>query len=122
MSADPISPDRDSAPFWRSTGGKLLIQKCQKCAESFHYPRTVCPFCMASDVAWQECSGKGTVYSYTVVRRGEPYVLAMVTLAEGPRLLTNLIDCDADALAVGQDVIVKFQDVDGVPTPMFAPA
>ena len=121
MGTASITAERQAPPFWHSTAGKLLIQTCGKCREAFHYPRSVCPFCLSDEVGWTECSGDGVIYSYSVFRRGAPYVLAIVTLAEGPRLLTNVVDCDVDALTIGQAVSVRFEDVDGVATPMFAP-
>ncbi len=121
MASGEIIAERESAPFWRSTRGKLLIQQCTKCGEAFHYPRSVCPFCMSDQPEWKECSGDGTIYSFSIMRRGEPYVLAIVTLDEGPRLMTNIVDCDFDAIEIGQQVSVTFKDVDGVAVPMFAP-
>ena len=117
-----ITPERDSAPFWRSASGKLLIQNCTSCGENFHYPRTICPFCAGSALAWVECSGRGRIYTYSVTRRGEPYAIAFVTLDEGPRLMTNIVDCDFDRLAIDDPVEVVFHDIDGTATPMFRPA
>lgn len=120
---DPIvAPDRDVAPFWRSTNGKLLIQTCEDCGDAFYYPRVICPFCFSSKVRWIECSGSGRIYSYSVLRRGEPYAIAYVTLEEGPRMMSNIVDCPFDKIAIDQPVTVVFRDVAGVPTPMFRPA
>lgn len=115
-------PERSEAPQWRSTAGKLLIQRCDRCAEAFYYPRVVCPFCLSASVSWLECSGRGTVYSYSVVRRGEPYAIALVTLEEGPNVMTTIVDCSIDDIRIGQAVSVVFCDVDGVLAPMFQPA
>ncbi len=121
MAPDDVRPERDSAPQWRSTAGKLLVQRCEECREPFYYPRVVCPFCFSTRVRWLECSGSGRIYSYSVVRRGEPYAIAFVELDEGPRLMTNIVDCDFDAIRVGDPVAVVFRDLDGVLTPMFSP-
>lgn len=121
MSQTQVTPERDQAPRWRSTNGKLLIQKCEQCGDVFHYPRFVCPFCLSDKLEWVECSGRAKIYSHSVMRRGEPYAIAMVTLEEGPRLMTNIVDCDLDAIAIDQDVTVVFKDVDGIATPMFTP-
>jgi len=94
---------------------------CEECSEPFYYPRVVCPFCFSARVHWLECSGSGRIYSYSVVRRGEPYAIAFVELDEGPRLMTNIVDCDFDAIRIGDPVAVVFRDLDGVPTPMFSP-
>ncbi len=117
-----IAPERDTAPQWRSIAGKLLIQKCGGCGSAFYYPRVVCPFCLSSDVGWFECKGEGEIYSVSVMRRGEPYALAYVTLDEGPRMMTNIVDCDLDSIGIGQRVAVVFKDIEGIPTPMFRPA
>jgi uncharacterized OB-fold protein len=121
MVPEDVRPERAIAPQWRSTAGKLLVQKCEECSEPFYYPRVVCPFCFSARVRWLECSGNGRIYSYSVVRRGEPYAIAFVELDEGPRLMTNIVDCDFDAIRIGDPVAVVFRDLDGVPTPMFSP-
>ncbi|MEM7016706.1 MAG: OB-fold domain-containing protein, partial [Pseudomonadota bacterium] len=84
-------------------------------------PRTMCPFCHSTDTVWRESTGKGVIYSWTVMRRvPEPYAVAYVTLDEGVTLLTNLIDCDFDSLSVGQAVQVKFVDTgEGRAVPFF---
>jgi uncharacterized protein len=121
MASNDVTPERDTAPLWRSTNGKLLIQQCRECTEAFHYPRSVCPFCLSDKLDWVECSGQAKIYSFSTMRRGEPYAIAVVTLMEGPMLMTNIVDCPVDEIAVGQEVSVLFRDVDGIATPMFAP-
>jgi uncharacterized OB-fold protein len=121
MVPEDVRPERAIAPQWRSTAGKLLVQKCEECSEPFYYPRVVCPFCFSARVRWLECSGNGRIYSYSVLRRREPYAIAFVELDEGPRLMTNIVDCDFDAIRIGDPVAVVFRDLDGVPTPMFSP-
>ena len=88
------------------------------------YPRAICPFCASDKVQWREGSGKGTIYTFSVMRRvKEPYIIAHVTLAEGPTMLTNIVACDADDVQIGQAVTVVFQNTDnGAPVPMFKPA
>ena len=73
---------------------------------------------------WRETSGKGTIYTFSVMRRvKEPYIIAQVKLAEGPTMLTNIVACDADDVQIGQAVTVVFQDTEnGAPMPMFTPA
>jgi len=74
-------------------------------------------------VEWRAGSGKGTIYTFSPMRRvEEPYVIAHVTLAEGPTMLTNIVDCDTDKLAIGQSVTIVFQETEnGPPVPMFRP-
>ena len=93
-------------------------------AQLHHYPRTICPFCFSDKTEWIEASGKGTIYSYSVMRRAPvPYAMAYVTLAEGPRMVTNIVDCDFDKLKCEQAVKVVFKPTDGgPPLPMFTPA
>ena len=104
--------------------GKLRVRKCTACGQAHHYPRTICPFCFSDKTEWVEASGKGTIYSYSVMRRAPvPYAIGYVTLAEGPRMLTNIVDCDLDKLKCDQPVTVVFKPTDGgPPLPMFTPA
>jgi uncharacterized protein len=100
------------------------VRHCTGCGEKHHYPRNICPFCFSDRTEWTEASGKGTLYSFSVMRRAaEPYVMAYVTLAEGPTMMTNIVDCDFDQLKVGQAVKVVFVPSEGgAPVPMFTPA
>jgi uncharacterized protein len=116
--------------FWDATAqGKLLLPRCKACGLVIWYPREFCPECNSFDVDWFEASGRGTIYSYTVNRRGQgdyrdlSYVLAYVELEEGPRVLTNIVDCDHDQIKVGQSVEVVFHATQGGPSlPRFRPA
>ena len=99
-------------------------RECTACGERHHYPRAICPFCGSDKTEWTEASGRGTVYSYSVFRRAPiPYAIAYVTLAEGPTMMTNIVDCDLDTIRIGQAVQVVFKaSEDGPPVPMFTPA
>lgn len=119
--ANVVRPEREAAPQWRSTGGKLAVQKCVPCDKAFYYPRAVCPSCLGSDIKWIECSGRGTIYSHSTMRRGEPYTIAYVTLEEGPQMMTNIVDCAPEDISIGQAVSVTFKEIDGIATPMFRP-
>ena len=115
----------ETKPYWDAAAkGQLLIKKCNTCGESHFYPRSLCPFCFSGDTAWVAASGKGTIYSYSVMRRVPvPYVVAYVTLAEGPTMISNIVDCDLNAVKIGQAVKVTFKPSDGgPPVPMFTPA
>jgi len=89
-----------------------------------HYPRDICPHCFSLDLGWKEASGRGKVYTYSVMRRApEPYVIAYVTLEEGIKMMTNIVDCDLDKVRIDQPVKVVFKPSEnGQPVPMFAPA
>ena len=117
--------DAETQPFWDAAGdGKLLYKKCTACGEPHFYPRPHCPFCFSDKVEWQEASGRGTIYTYSVMRRAPvPYAIAYVELAEGPRMMTNIVDCDLDKIAIGQPVRLVFKPSEGgPPVPMFTPA
>jgi hypothetical protein len=115
----------ETKPFWDAAGeGRLLVKQCDDCGEHHHYPRAACPFCGSERTQWRQASGQGTIYSFSVMRRAEvPYVIAYVTLAEGPTMMSNIVDADADAIRIGQAVTVKFSASDGgPPLPVFVPA
>ena len=84
-----------------------------------HYPRPFCPSCWSEDVEWQEVSGRGTIYTYSIVFRNDlapfdewgTYVPAIVELDEGPRLMTNIVDTPTDSLRVGMPVEVRYRDL-----------
>jgi len=118
-------PNPETAAFWDAArAGKLLVKHCRACGEAHWYPRAACPFCFSTETEWREAAGTGTIYSFSVMRRAaEPYAIAYVTLAEGPTMLTNIVDVDFDRLRIGQEVRVVFRPTDGgPPVPMFTPA
>ncbi|HML11642.1 MAG TPA: Zn-ribbon domain-containing OB-fold protein [Stellaceae bacterium] len=119
-------PNLETQPFWDAAAeGKLLIKKCNACGEVHFYPRAHCPFCFSADTSWQQASGDGVIYTYSVMRRGAPvpYAIAYVTLAEGPTMMTNIVDCDLDGIRIGQKVKLVFKPSEGgAPVPCFAPA
>lgn len=120
--APPTNPENE--PYWDAAReGKLLVKKCNDCGELHFYPRALCPFCFSDRTEWVQSAGRGKIYTYSVMRRAPvPYAIAYVTLAEGPTMMTNLVDCDFDALKIGQDVEVVFQDAEeGAKVPMFRP-
>ena len=121
--APPVSAE--TKPFWDAAAeGRLLVKRCTACGQAHHYPRSICPFCGSERTEWITASGRGRVYSYSVMRRVPvPYAIAYVTLEEGPTMMTNLVDTSLDAIRIGQDVKVVFKPSDGgPPVPMFAPA
>ena len=114
----------ESKPFWDATAeGRLLVKRCRACREFHWYPRSKCPFCHSLDTEWVDSPGTGTIYSYSVMRRVDPpYAFAYVTLDEGVTLITNIVDCDLNALAIGQRVKVVFRDTgEGCAIPYFTP-
>ena len=120
--APPVTVE--SEPFWNAARERrFVVPTCSACGKAHWYPRAVCPFCGAEKIEWRAASGAGTIYSFSVMRRAkEPYAIAYVTLAEGPTMLTNIVDCDFDKLACEQAVKVVFKPTDGgPPLPMFTP-
>jgi uncharacterized protein len=122
--AAPIS-SAETQEFWAAAHeNRFIIRRCTACGKAHWYPRVICPFCASEETEWVEASGQGTIYSYSVMRRvPAPYAIAYVTLAEGPTMLTNIVECDLDALKIGQKVTIVFRPTeDGPPVPMFKPA
>ncbi|MBT6499108.1 MAG: Zn-ribbon domain-containing OB-fold protein [Deltaproteobacteria bacterium] len=119
-------------PFWDGTREeKLLIQLCSDCEKHIFYPRMACPHCFSDNIKWVEASGKATIYAFTVVESNAPspfledmpYVVATVILEEGVRMLTNIVECDLDALHCEQAVEVTYKKKnDEFTLPMFKPA
>jgi uncharacterized OB-fold protein len=111
-------PSKVSAPFWAAARRhELVLQRCENCRAFIYYPRPRCPNCLGDRLDWQRVSGRGVVYSYTVVRRAmsrafgdAPYVLAIVELEEGPRLTTNIV-AEPNAVRIGMKVRARFDDV-----------
>lgn len=111
--------DPDSAPYWEAAAREqLLIQRCRACGRHQFYPRQHCRFCWATDIEWHEASGRGSVYSFSVVNREvepgfePPYVIALVDLEEGVRMPTNIVGGAAMEVQVGSEVEVVFIAVD----------
>jgi uncharacterized protein len=124
--------DPESQTYWTAAReGRLLIKRCADCGKAHHYPRELCPHCHSDRVTWEQASGKGTVYTYTVARRpagpafkgDTPYVVALVELAEGPRMMTNLITVAPERVRIGMPVQLRFETItDEVSLPKFMPA
>ena len=110
----PFNPE--AAPFWAAAAdGRLELPVCDACGHPIWYPRSWCPVCGSDSVTWTEMSGRGTVYAHTVIRKGmgpwagaAPYVGAYVELEEGPRILTNVVTDDPDAVHIGLRVTAIF--------------
>src|SRR5438552_1262512 len=112
-------------PFFDAAAqGTLMLKKCGACGQTHHYPRAICPFCMSEGTEWITASGRGTIYSYSVMRRVPvPYAIGYVTLEEGVTMMTNIVDCNLDAIRIGQRARVVFKPTDGgPPVPMVTPA
>jgi uncharacterized protein len=114
----------ETKAFWNAAReGRFVVPSCDACGKAHWYPRAICPFCSSEKVQWRDASGRGTIYTFSVMRRAkEPYAIAYVALAEGPTMMTNIVDCDFDTLSIGQPVSLVFKDTEGgPPVPMFRP-
>ncbi len=126
----------EAKPFWdAATQQRLTIQRCHDCKSWIWTPRPACNECGSEKVEWTPVSGKGEVYSFTVIRQvvgraaskafesDIPYVIAWVDLDEGPRLITNIIGCPVEDVKLGMKVTVQFEQAsDKIWLPKFRPA
>jgi uncharacterized OB-fold protein len=112
-------PEPESAEYWRALRqGRLLVQRCRDCGRHQLYPRDRCTACRGQ-VEWVQASGRGTVHSFTVIRQQHqrpfrdwvPYVVALVDLEEGPRLMTNIVGVDPEDVSIGMAVRARFEAV-----------
>src|SRR5678815_2549718 len=118
------SVSAETQAYWDAAAkGKLLVRKCTSCGELHHYPRMICPFCFSDKTEWIEGSGKGKVYSHsTMASKTDGFTIAYVTLAEGPTMLTHIVDAAPGQVKIGLDVAIAFQLANNdVMIPMFAP-
>ncbi|NMP23315.1 Zn-ribbon domain-containing OB-fold protein [Sulfobacillus harzensis] len=127
----PQFPEPDSQRFYAfCRERKLMYQQCAQCGTVVFYPRSHCTGCLSTDLVWHQSSGQGRIYSYTVLRRHShpffkqklPYVLAFVDLAEGFRMLAEIVDTDIPAVHVGQMVSLRWLEAGDGLLPAFAPS
>ena len=121
----------ENRPFWEGCQqGKLLLQYCTACHQHQFYPRLYCMQCGSTALRWDEASGQGVIYSYTIIRQNKspefvndtPYNVAIVQLQEGPRMLSDIVEIDPGELRVDLPVTVVFERVtDMITLPRFRP-
>ncbi|MPZ86936.1 MAG: nucleic acid-binding protein [Nitriliruptorales bacterium] len=124
-------PTAESQPFWDACARhELVIQRCNSCGRFWFPPSNRCQHCWSENFAWTPASGSGELYTFTVFRRAYapelaeqlPYVVGIVELEEGPRLITNVVDCEPDNVRVGMLIEVVFHDIaEGVSLHAFRP-
>ena len=122
-------PSRLTAPHWDGCKqGKLLAQHCQSCCQYVFPPQPFCPHCITDSLIWQSCSGRGRIYSFTEIHRGQtpafetPYIAAIIALDEGWHMLSNIIASSVDELSIDQHVKVTFVERAESTIPCFTPA
>jgi len=133
VASKPVpEPTPETQPFWDGcAAGELRLQRCVPCGQAYFYPRPVCPSCGSSDVEWFTASGDATLYSYVINHRPAPgfeadvpYAIAVVRLAEGPRMMTNIVGVPQTpgALELDMPLRVRFEQRGPVSLPVFGPA
>ena len=136
MSPEPTAkaaprPTPETATFFEGTGqSELRLQRCSSCSRAYFYPRTSCPNCFSSDVEWFVASGRATLHTYVISHRAAPgfdgdvpYAIAVVQLAEGPRMMTNIVGVPntPEELVLDMDLLVEFAPRGDQMVPVFRP-
>jgi uncharacterized OB-fold protein len=122
----------EEAPYYAAAAdGRLVLQRCPSCERIVFYPRTVCPHCHTGSPEWIDASGRGRVYSFSVLHRAGspgfeadvPYVVALVDLEEGVRMLANVVNVPAEEVEIGMPVTATFERrAEDFVVPQFEPA
>lgn len=125
-------PTPETAPYWEAAKrGALAIQRCRACGDHYFYPRPLCPQCLSRDVEWVEVSGRGVLHTFVINQRPArgfpakgPYVIGIVQLEEGPKMMTNIVGVEPDPknLRCDMPVEVVFEAItDAITLPKFRP-
>ncbi|MBL8531995.1 MAG: Zn-ribbon domain-containing OB-fold protein [Hyphomonadaceae bacterium] len=132
LSLPAPTPTGDSKEYWSAANdGRLILRACRTCGKPMFYPRGHCPACGSGDLEWREASGEGVVHACTIVHRAPdqafraraPYVIALVDLKEGPRMMANITDCPPEEVRIGMPVTVWFEArSETIAIPQFRPA
>ena len=128
----PRPDEPDTREFWAATKEKeFRYQQCRDCDQIVFYPRRHCTGCTSGNLEWKVASGKGAVYTYSVVRQSYhpffrnlvPYAVAWVDLEEGPRVLTNIVGVEdpLNDVAIGQAVQLEWEEYEDLSIPLFRP-
>jgi len=131
LSSRPLPDRRDAgAVYWTSAGREeLLLPNCDACQAIFWPARSVCPSCGSAQVGWTRASGGGTIHTFTIVRQTQdsyfknlvPYVVAMIDLDEGPRIMSNVVGTGSIDVTIGTRVKVQFEVHGEIGIPLFEP-
>jgi uncharacterized OB-fold protein len=122
------NPDALTRPYWAGAKlRRLMLPRCDDCNQWHFYPRSVCPHCGSTKIAWHQASGEGAVYSFTEVHRSPspafesivPYVVAIVALKEGPHLMSAIVGAGASNVQIDAPVTVDFIEDGDTTLPVF---
>jgi uncharacterized OB-fold protein len=128
----PITPE--ARPYWDGLKEKkLMLPRCGDCGHTFFYPRVVCPRCHSRTITWVQASGRGRLHSFGIgyqsfnkaFKMPAPYILAMIELEEGPRMMSNLVNVEPDPKVVKCDMpvqVVFHKLTDDATVPLWEPA
>jgi uncharacterized protein len=123
-------PNADTQAFWDACNDdRLLFQVCEDCGHTQFYPRAICTACESRNLDWRDSAKRGIVHTYTLVQRAPspafradaPYILALIDLNEGYRMMMNIIDCPDNAASIGMKVRIVFENRDGQNVPQAMP-
>jgi len=130
MSERPLPPSTiETEAYWDGLKqGELRLPTCQDCGKPHFYPRPFCPHCGSARLNWTRMAGEGAVYSHTTVHRAPspafaddvPYVVAIIALAEGPHMMSRLVDVAPDGNYVGAPVRMRVEQRGDGALPVFA--
>ncbi|GGL15022.1 Zn-ribbon domain-containing OB-fold protein [Nocardia jinanensis] len=127
---DLPTPDETTDAYWAAAHeGRLLIKSCRDCGRTHAYPRPFCPHCWSDAVEWVPASGRATLYTFSIVRQNDlppfrdrlPYIAAVVDLDEGPRMMTDIVDCPVADVYIGMELEFTVRQAEDVAVPVFRP-
>jgi uncharacterized OB-fold protein len=108
---------------WRAAAidGQLILKECEECGRAHYYPRTLCPFCFSDHTVWKQSDGNGCIYTFAVERRGpQPFIIAYVTLDEGPIIMTRIVGVDNyESVEIGCPVELDAEGSRALEAPVF---
>ncbi len=124
-----IKPSELTRPFWDAiSAGRLIVQRCSSCEKTFFRPEVACPHCFSTEWRWIESSGRGTLYSFSIVHRAPspafkaPFIFAAVDMEEGWTMFSNVIGLEPEEAKIGMKVQVSFEQLSGeLALPLFRP-
>ncbi|MBL4681576.1 MAG: OB-fold domain-containing protein [Pseudomonadales bacterium] len=126
----PKFDEADTAEFWAGTKEKeFRYQQCDNCQKIIFYPRRTCTGCTNSQLIWKVSNGLGKIYTFSIVRLSYhpffkqqlPYVVAWIDIDEGPRILSNVVGCDAEDVKIGTEVKLEWEIHENLNIPLFEP-